>query len=213
MFHSRFNVDQPMRSSWQVVDALLRAVDLAALFVFQSEAYTCHREVSWVPAFRWWKTFTLTRKLTLCPGPSPYFLQEEISQKTAQLCASNQPDRCLAGTDAPGQCPRPESGKGYSPIHLLLYGARDDPWDSALGMQQATTVMQYPAPLLRIWTRQLYGKMPCPRTRQDSSLSTRSESYASVFEILLGYIDPCHGSVNFPANSSYHRVCVFYDHQ
>src|SRR2546428_11994290 len=76
MFHSRFNVDQPMRSSWQVVDALLRAVDLAALFVFQSEAYTCHREVSWVPAFRWWKTFTLTRKLTLCPGPSPYFLQE-----------------------------------------------------------------------------------------------------------------------------------------
>src|SRR5712691_3325795 len=56
-----------MRSSRQVVDALLRAVDLAALFVFQSEAYTCHRKVSWVSAFRWWKTFTLTRKLTLCP--------------------------------------------------------------------------------------------------------------------------------------------------
>ena len=75
-------------------------------------------------------------------------------------------------------------------------------------MQQATTVMQCPASLLRIWILQLYGKMPCPRIKQYSSLSTRSESYASVFEIPLGYIDPCHGSVNYPANSSYHRLTV-----
>src|SRR5207253_8984597 len=80
-------------------------------------------------------------------------------------------------------------------------------------MQQAITVMQYRDTLLRIWTLPLYGKMPCPRIRQYSSPSTRSESYASVFEIPLGYIDLCHGSVNYPANSSYHRGCVFYDHQ
>src|SRR5712692_7486194 len=55
MLHGRFNVDQPVRSSRQVVDTLLLAVDLAAVVVFQGEAYTCHREVSWVSAFRYWK--------------------------------------------------------------------------------------------------------------------------------------------------------------
>src|SRR6266571_1592725 len=82
-----------------------------------------------------------------------------------------------------------------------------------LDMQQATTVMQYRDALRRIWPLPLYGKMPCPRIRQYSSPSTRSASYARVFEIPLGYIDLCHGSVHYPANSSCHRVCVFYDHR
>src|SRR5712692_4953221 len=77
MLHGRFNVDQPLRSSRQVVDTLFLAGDLTAVVVFQGEAYPCHREVSWVSAFRYWKASTLTRKLTLCPGLSPNFLQEE----------------------------------------------------------------------------------------------------------------------------------------
>src|SRR5712691_8888980 len=81
MLHGRFNVDQPLRSSRQVVDTLFLAGDLTAVVVFQGEAYPCHREVSWVSAFRYWKASTLTRKLTLCPGLSPNFLQEALRQE------------------------------------------------------------------------------------------------------------------------------------
>jgi hypothetical protein len=92
MFHRRCTVDQPLRSSRQVVDALVRAVDLAALFVFHSEASTCHRDVSWGSAFQCCKTCTLTRTLTLCPGPSPNFLQEEIYRLKGELLLQQSSD-------------------------------------------------------------------------------------------------------------------------
>src|SRR5262249_11914605 len=76
--------------SRQVIEALLIAIDLAAIVVFQGDADACHRETSWVFACLTRGKSTLACVFMLCPVPSPKNLQEDTFCSKLREKASRQ---------------------------------------------------------------------------------------------------------------------------
>src|SRR6266516_1076654 len=74
--YCRLDVHEALCSYSQVIEALLVAIDLAAIVVFQGDANACHRETSWGFACLTRGKTTLACIFMLCPVPSPKNLQE-----------------------------------------------------------------------------------------------------------------------------------------